>query len=328
MKFFSKLFFLTICFFVTFLHPVNSYPNYDYLFSGGPDGGTFNFFSKGISDYLNTKLDFKIETEKSSGSVDNLKKINSRNADFGITYSGDLYLGRNGLLGGRSRQHRNVYALTYLYGAPAHLIVLKDSGIKSVNDLIDKRVAIGKVGSGASAAAERFFESMGVWKKMEPQFLGYSEGSEALIAKQVHALWVFAGFPNPSVTRAASLENIEILQVYKEAKENKNFLEQYPFYQKVIIPAGTYQGIDYDIESFQDSTLMTASRRVEPKIVKEILETIYTEEGLAYLVSKKSTAKSMSIDAGTTGIVTPMHRGAIDFWLEKGKELTREQTAP
>ena len=325
---FLKFLLSTIFIFSLFLQPVGSYPKYDYLFSGGPDGGTFNFFSKGISDFINTKLDFKVETEKSSGSVDNLKKINGRSADFGITYSGDLYLGRNGLLGGRSRQHRNVYAMAYLYGAPAHLIVLKESGIKSVSDLTGKKVAIGKVGSGASAAAERFFESMEVWDKMEPQFLGYSEGSEALIAKQVDALWVFAGFPNPSVTRAASLENIEILQVYKEAKENKNFLEKYPFYQKVIIPAGTYRGIDYDIESFQDSTLLIARKRIKPEVVKQVLETIYTEEGLEYLVSKKSTAKSMSIESGTTGIVTPLHQGAINFWLEKGKELTREQTSP
>jgi uncharacterized protein len=38
---------------------------------------------------------------------------------------------------------------------------------------------------------------------------------------------------------------------------------------------------------------------------------------LAYLVGKKSTAKSMSLQDGTKGIVTPLHKGAIRFWEQK-----------
>ena len=300
---------------------------FDFIFSGGPDGGTFNPFARGITDYVNANSELKIKTEPSSGSVENLQKVNNRVADLGITYSGDLYLGRNGFLGGsRSRQYRNVHALAYLYGAPAHLIVLKNSEINSVKDLAGgKKVAIGRVGSGAAAAGKRFFMAMGVWSDIQPQFLGYTEGAEALIANQVDALWVFAGFPNASVTRAASMKSIKLLPVYEEAKENGKFFEEFPFYQKVVIPAGTYQGIDEDINSFQDSTILTAGKRVPASFVKTVLDLVYTKEGLEHLVKLKSTAKAMSLDSGTIGIVTPMHKGAIEFWQEKGKALTEEQ---
>ena len=303
---------------------------YDYYFSGGPDGGTFKFFAHGITDYSNSLMDFKIKTYPSAGSVDNLQKVNNRSADLGITYSGDLYLGRNGMLGGsRSRQYRNVYALAYLYGAPAHLVVLKDSGINSIADLSDgKKVAIGKVGSGAAAAGERLFRNMDIWREIKPQYLGYAEGAEALIAKQVDALWVFSGFPNAAVTRSASMKNIKLISVYDEAKEKNGFFEDFPFYQKVIIPAGTYKGVDYDVISYQDSTLLTAGRHVPADNIEELLNTIYTDKGLEYLVSMKSTAKAMSLESGLIGIVTPMHRGAIAFWESKGKKLTIEQKSP
>ena len=53
---------------------------------------------------------------------------------------------------------------------------------------------------------------------------------------------------------------------------------------------------------------------------------IYEPNGLKYLVSVKSTAKAMSIDSGLIGIVTPVHKGAQNFWKAKGKTLTAEQS--
>lgn len=98
-------------------------------FSGGPDGGTFQYFSNGISVYLSKGMDgYEVSNMASAGSVENLRRLNSRDADFGITYSGDLYLGRNGRLTNDTRQYRNVHVVSYLYGAPAHLIVLDGSG--------------------------------------------------------------------------------------------------------------------------------------------------------------------------------------------------------
>jgi TRAP-type uncharacterized transport system substrate-binding protein len=84
-------------------------------FSGGPDGGTFQYFSNGISVYLSKGMDgYEVSNMASAGSVENLRRLNSRDADFGITYSGDLYLGRNGRLTNDTRQYRNVHVVSYL----------------------------------------------------------------------------------------------------------------------------------------------------------------------------------------------------------------------
>ena len=295
--------------------------------SGGPEGGTFNPIAKGIADYTSEKTGDTYEHSTSGGSIDNLEKVNNRNADIGITYSGDLYLGRNGFLGNkRSRQYRNVYAVAYLYGAPAHLVVLKDSGINTVADLsFGKKVAVGNLGSGAATASRRFFESMGVWNKIQPQYLGYSAGADALVEGLVDALWLFTGFPNAAVISAAEQKEIKLIPLYKEALKTGELFDKYPFYSQVTIPAGTYKGIGKDIVTFQDSTLLTAGRHVQSDIVEDILSNIYTDEGHVFLVNRKSTAKAMSLESGLTGIVTPLHKGAATFWKLKGKILTEEQ---
>ena len=125
-------------------------------FSGGPDGGTFQFFSNGIATLLSRSIQgVDVSNMASAGSVENLRRVNSRDADFGIVYSGDLYLGMNGRLTNDTNRYRNVHAVAYMFGAPAHLIVLEGSGITDVAQLAGKKVAVGPAGSGAAASAQR-----------------------------------------------------------------------------------------------------------------------------------------------------------------------------
>jgi len=295
-------------------------------FGGGPEGGTFQYFSNGIASRLSKMIpDVEISNMASAGSVENVRRCNSGEIDFGIAYSGDTYLARNGRLTNDTNQYPNVYAMAFLYGAPAHLIVLDGSGIDKVADLEGKRIAVGGAGSGAAAAAQRYFGALGLWDKMNVEFIGYSKAAAAIGDGLIDAMWVFAGFPNSSVIQAAASNKIKILSTW-EAGESGGAFEQYPFYAPITIPAGTYSGVDYDVKSFQDSALCVANKDVAPEHVYNALANIYTKEGLSYMVKVKSTAKSMSVEGALTGIVTPVHAGAQKFWKEQGLTLTEAQT--
>jgi TRAP transporter TAXI family solute receptor len=294
-------------------------------FSGGPEGGTFQYFSNGIASRLSKMItDVEVSNMASAGSVENIRRVNSGEADFGISYSGDTYLARNGSLTNDTNKYPNVHAMAFLYGAPAHLIVLEKSGINTVADLEGKRVAVGGAGSGAAASAQRFFETVGLWDKMKVEYIGYSKAAAAIGDGLIDAMWVFAGFPNSSVIQAAASNKIKILSLY-ETGEKAGTFKQYPFYAPITIPAGTYSGVDYDVKSFQDSALWVAGSHVSDDNVYDALANIYTPDGLAYMVKVKSTAKSMSVEGALTGIVTPVHTGAQKFWKEKGLALTDAQ---
>ncbi len=296
-------------------------------FSGGPEGGTFQYFSNGISIRLSRALlEVEVSNTASAGSLENLRRVNSGEADFGIVYSGDVFLARNGKLTRDESKYENVYALGYLYGAPAHLVTLASSGINSVADLAGKRVAVGGAGSGAASAAQRLFTTLGLWDKMDVEFLGYSEAASAMGDRLLDAFWVVAGFPNSSVIQAAASNPIRIIDVVAEAK-TAGFFESYPFYTLLEIPAATYRGVDSPVASFQDSALWVAGKHVDAKFVEAALAEIFSPQGLAYMVKVKSTAKAMSIEGGLKGIVTPLHPGAVTFWRAKGLEIQAGQTS-
>jgi hypothetical protein len=137
-------------------------------------------------------------------------------------------------------------------------------------------------------------------------------------------MWVFAGFPNSSVIQAAASNSVKVISTV-DAGKAAGFFTEYPFYTEVIIPAGTYSGVDYDIKTFQDSALWIASRKLNEQDVYNAVKDIFSPKGLSYLVKVKSTAKAMSIQSALNGIVTPVSPGAAKFWIENGLTLTDAQ---
>jgi len=289
------------------------------VFGGGPAGGTFQVVANAIQVYKPVKAikEFKVKAQSSAGSVENLRKVNSGKSDFGVVYSGHVYLGRNGKMKNDPKKYEDVLAVSYLYGAPAQLVTRKDSGIKSVKDLVGKKVGVGNAGSGAFANCELFFTHMGVWDKIERNAMGYNDAAAAFGNNQLDAFWLFTAFPSGAVIMAAQTNDIELVNVGQDAQDS-DFYNTYPYFSKLTVPAGTYKGVDVDTPSFQDSALWVANKDVPEDVVYKLLSTIYTEEGLAHMRSQKKTFKEMAVETGINGIVTPLHPGAEKFWKEKG----------
>ncbi|MEE4252420.1 MAG: TAXI family TRAP transporter solute-binding subunit [Desulfuromusa sp.] len=309
---------LTLLIVATVAFSVPAFAKDRIVFGGGPAGGTFQVVANAIQVYGPVKaMDFSVKAQSSAGSVENLRKVDSGRMDFGVVYSGHVYLGANGMMKNDTKKYENVRAVSFLYGAPAQLIVRAGSGIKSTKDLVGKKVGVGNAGSGAFANCELFFNHMGVWDKIERNAMGYNDAAAAFGNNQLDAFWLFTAFPSGAVIMAAQTNDIEMIDLGADA-EATGFFKKYPYFSKLKVPAGTYKGVDVDTPSFQDSALWVANKDVSDDVVYQLLSAIYTEEGLAHMVSQKKTFKAMSVAKGADGIVTPMHPGAIKFWKEKG----------
>ena len=289
------------------------------VFGGGPAGGTFQTVANAIQVYKPVKAieAFTVKAQSSAGSVENLRKTDSGKMDFSTVYSGHVYLGANGMMKNDTKKYTNVRAVSFLYGAPAQLVVRKGSGIKSTKDLVGKKVGVGNAGSGAFANCDLFFNHMGVWDKVERNAMGYNDAAAAFGNNQLDAFWLFTAFPSGAVIMAAQTNDIALVNLGADA-EASGFFKKYPYFSKLSVPAGTYKGVDVETPSFQDSALWVANKDVPDDVVYNLLSAIFTDEGLAHMVAQKKTFKAMSVKKGVNGIVTPLHPGAIKFWKEKG----------
>jgi TRAP-type uncharacterized transport system substrate-binding protein len=191
------------------------------VFSGGPAGGTFQVVANAMQVYkpMKASKDFKVRAQSSAGSVENLRKVNSGKAQMGVVYSGHVFLGRNGQMKNDPKKYEDVMAVAWLYGAPGQLVVRKDSGF---------------------ANCELFFTHMGVWDKIERNAMGYNDAAQAFGNKQLDAFWLFTAFPSGAVIMAAQTNDIELIDLGKDA-ESSGFYDQYPYFSKITVPADTYR---------------------------------------------------------------------------------------
>ena len=289
------------------------------VFGGGPAGGTFQIVANAIQTYgpVKESEDYTVKAQSSAGSLENLRRINRGKMQFGVVYSGHVYLGREGQLKNDDRTYEDVLAVAYLYGAPAQLIVRQGSGIKSVKDLVGKKVGVGNAGSGAFANCELFFTHMGIWDAVERNAMGYNDAAAAFGNRQLDAFWLFTAFPSGAVIMAAQTNDIDLVDLAADA-EATGFFERYPYFSGLAVPAGTYRGVDHATPSFQDSALWVANADVADDVVYDLLAKIYTDAGLAYMRKQKETFKEMGVENALKGIVTPLHPGARRFWAEQG----------
>ena len=300
----------------------NQAPKKQFLaFGGGPTGGTFNFFANKMANIISVAYgNIDVSPKGSGGSAENLRTLNKNGIDVGIVYSGDAFLRRNGKLPGDTVRYDQIQAMSFLYGAPAQLVVRADSGINSAMDLEGKIVAIGNPGSGAALSAERFFKHLKLWDKIDHRNLGYSQAASDFSNKAIDAFWVLVGYPNSSIIEAASRTKVKLLDLHQDAVAS-GFYEVYPFYSQVNIPAGVYDNQDVDVSTFQDASLWCASAKLSEQTVYDCLKAVYSAQGLKDMVAAHKAAKNMSLENGIEGVSIPLHPGAYRFWKEQGVEV-------
>ncbi len=293
-------------------------------FGGGPVGGAFQVFANAMALIMQDTYDYlDIAAEGTGGSGENLRGVNANEFQYGIVYSGDVALGREGALPEDPTKYTNVAPVAALYGGVIHLVVSKASGIETVADLPGKRIALGNAGSGAALSAERYFSAMGMLDQINVEYLGYSQAAQAMGDGQLDGFWILAAFPNSSVTEATTFTEIRLIDVYTPGVEAGVF-EQYPFYTPRTLTGGAYPGVDQDVQSFQDTALLVSNNDVEADLVYDAVKSIFSDEGLKRMREAHPAAAEMSREGGITGISVPLHPGAVQYWQEVGTTIPPE----
>ena len=168
----------------------------------GSKTGTYIQFGNDIAGVAKT-VGLEILVKDSQGSIDNIKRINSKeNATFGIVQSDVLgFLSRS-----ENPEMRQVASRLRLifpfYNEEVHLFANK--AIASFNDLQDKRVVVGEQGSGNWLTAMNLLQITGV-KPAELIHLPPLQGVTAVLKGEADATFYVAGKPVSLFTKVGNL---------------------------------------------------------------------------------------------------------------------------
>jgi len=274
----------------------------------GGTAGTYYPIGGAIAEVLN-KNGMNASAQSTGASVANINMLKDKQVEIAIVQNDITYYAVNGEEmfkdGGKVE---NLKGIASLYPETCQFIVRDDSGIKAITDLKGKRVAVGAAGSGAEANARQILEAYGItYDDVDEQFLSFAEGSYALKDGTVDAAFVTAGYPTASVQDIASQHKIRLLPVGDE--QVKKLAEKYPFYTKTVIPAGTYQGFDQEIESVSVMAILIANDKIDAALGEKITKAIF--DNLDKISAAHSAAKNITKESALEGLdFITMNEGA------------------
>ena len=288
---------------------------------GGPPSGVFGIFATGIGTYLSknvTGLDVSVTA--TGGSVENTRRVNSGDAEMGVSFASDVHEAYFGLEQFKDKPLTNIRAIGLIFVGVAHAITYTDSGIKTANDLVGKRVAVGNPGSGTFASAERVFRALGIWDKINRINLLGAQAGEAMADGKADAFFWTGPEPDRVTMEAATKKPIRAIDIYTPATKT-DFFKQYPYFARYVFPANSYKGITEDTPTVGIPVIWYANKDVAPALVQKMTAAGYSKEGHAHMVTVHAGAKDMVPQKALQGVTFPLHKGAEDHWKSAGIQI-------
>ncbi len=284
------------------------------LATGGTTG-TYYALGGDIAALWMAKIpDIDVTAQTTGGSKANIILINEGDAEL-ATVQNDVmsyaYAGDKDFFDGQVID--SFVAIGALYPELVQIVVAADSDIKTIADLKGKSVSIGAVGSGVYFNAIQILGSANLTlDDIDEQYLSFDESATAFQNKQVDAFFITAGLPNTSIVEVANKRDVRLLGL--DEADMAALMATYAYYVPVLVPAGTYSGMEEDVTVPAVSAVLICAKDVKEELVYNLTKTLY--ESTAELSHAKKS--EISAENAVKGIPVPFHAGAERYFKEIG----------
>ena len=208
--------------------------------TGGPAGLYYPFGGAMASLWSEVLPGVNAKAEVTGGSVTNVIQVARQESDLGIAMADVVSSAYAGT--GRFPEALPLRVLFTAYPNVVHMLSLRDSGIKTIDDLAGKRVALGAQGSGTSVAALNIITGLGLsLDDIAPRYLSFGETTTGLKDGTLDAGFVVGGLGIAAVTELSVTRDIEIVAL--SDAEIALLTRRFPAYSGYEIPGETYVGV-------------------------------------------------------------------------------------
>lgn len=244
--------------------------------AGGEPGGFYLEFSTLLAQSLQRHgVADNAVVVTTGGSLDNLEHLLTGKATFAVALADAA--SQQAAVQGTSNVE--IVALGKVYENYVHCVVRKNSGIRDFTELAGRTVAVGRPGSGTSLTTPRLIEAAGLSpspagvpateKTITVMNLGLNDGLAALRGGSADALFWSGGVPTAAIAAAhkeAGLAFLDLSALIPSIRTRYG-----AFYDRVLIPEGSYEGIPA-VWTVGVANLLLCRKDLDDGIVKSTIE--------------------------------------------------------
>ncbi len=258
--------------------------------------------------------------QSTNASAHNVNAIQAGQMEAGLSGAATLHFAYKGIGKYEGNAKPDLRIIANLYPEDLHLVMPKGGSLKGIGDLKGKRVGIAQAGSGTQIAVELIIGDYGVNRdNIEEAELNNSQSAERVADGQLDAYFYAAGTP---VAAMIQLDNTKGMELYSFTDEEvKQANKTVPYYIPSKIPAGTYPGVTYDVNTVAVSGILVTNANQDEELIYQITKAMWSDTARKLLDNGHAKGKAITLETaldGVEGIGVPLHPGAERFYKEVG----------
>jgi TRAP transporter TAXI family solute receptor len=254
--------------------------------------------------------DIKAEVVTEGGSsITSLLDLRDRKTNISGTLADVAYLAYAGQLEEMTEPFEQLRGMAVTGLNTMHLLVGRNSRVKTIRDLKGLRVSVGAPGSSTAHITQRMLQDLGIANaQMRGERIPNAEIVSRLSNGDIDA--AFSGFGVPGATVIAAMQRGARL-IPIDDPEIEAMRTRYPYLKRTLIPRGTYPNQHDPIRTLGVDTLLVCRAELDDATVYSILD--------AYFATRPATTPPNLERAPATPI--PLHPGAARYYRQR--ELSR-----
>jgi uncharacterized protein len=276
-------------------------------------GGVYYVYGDELAKILTEKLGIPVNPLPTQGPVHNVKLVESGGAQLGMITMGVALQGWKGTGDWTDgKNFRNMRALFPMYDTPFQAFVLRRSGITTLAQLDQKRVAVGpKAGTGGTYIPA-ILKLLGI--SAETNYASFDAMVTELFAGRLDAFTTLTGAPMPAIQGAEAKETITFISLAPEQMEA--IRKEWPEFSPSKIAAGTYRSLDKDYVTIGVYNFAIGRADLPDDLVYQLVKAVYENQPR---LAKATLAASDTLPQNVVkDTFLPFHPGAVRYYREIG----------
>jgi len=252
-----------------------------------------------------------VTVEESQGSVQNVMEAAVRTNNYVFTTPPVLVklaqAGKAMFKGKSNPKFNNIRALFPIPSLTMHFVMSAESGVSKFSDLEGKTILLGKGSFGAKEGA-KYLKLFGLGGKVKLANVELNNAVPAIKNRQIDGFVTAGSYPAPNVIEAAAGVGVTLISLSDaQVKKSKR--------TRLIIPAGTYPGIDTDTVTTSLPVIAYTISNMNNETAYQLTKTYWNQiasMGKAFPWWNGVSGKML------TNIYGKIHAGALRYYDEAG----------
>lgn len=284
----------------------------------GGTGGTYYPLGGALSNILNNAgVNYTATAQATGASVENVELVTKGDAEIGFIQNDVAYYAANGTDTFEGNKKPSLRGLCCLYPEVVQIAASAESGIKTIDDLKGKKVAVGAPGSGVEVNVKQILEVHGITYDDlgKVDYLSFAEAADQIKSGQIDAAFITAAIPSSAYTELATTHDINLIPIAEDKAQE--LIEKYPFYVNLHITPTEYKGQDKELSLVAVQSMLVVDEKMSDEDAYNIVKLLF--ENLDTMKESHARGGDIALDKALDGMSIEVHPGAQKYFDEVKK---------